>query len=64
MEIKEEMKMKKLFYGDEIFVEIIEDAGGSVENSQSVQSLSVRKFGGLYLLMVVLELGMKHIYNL
>jgi len=53
-----------VFYGDEIFVEIIEDAGGSVENSQSVQSLSVRKFGGLYLLMVVLELGMKHIYNL
>ena len=26
-----------MFYGDAIFVEIIEDAGGSVENSQSVQ---------------------------
>jgi len=26
-----------VFYGDEIFVEIIEDAGGSVENYQSVQ---------------------------
>ena len=26
-----------MFYGDAIFVEIIEDAGGSVENYQSVQ---------------------------
>ena len=35
-----------MFYGDEIFVEIIEDAGGSVENSQSVHGFVSEEIRG------------------
>ncbi len=35
-----------MFYGDEIFVEIIEDAGGSVENSHSVEGFVSEEIRG------------------
>jgi len=35
-----------MFYGDEMFNETIEDAGGSVENSQSVQGFVSEEIRG------------------